>query len=85
MYSVVLCGLHQLSNGLSVLGSDWHDVAAWGGKKTRGVIIRMERGRHVPVSVGDDVDEFIELPRFRICTSPQTCSVPGSPPSGCKD
>jgi hypothetical protein len=43
------------------VGGDWHDDAAWGSKKTRGVTIQMERGRVVAVNAGGDVDRFLEL------------------------
>jgi len=58
---VVLFGHHQCNNCLPVVGGDWHDDAACGSKKSRGVCIRLERKRDVAVNAGDDVDSFLEL------------------------
>ena len=56
-----ICGHHQCNNCLPVVGGDWHDDAAWGRKKSRGVTIRLERGRDVAVNAGDDVYRFLEM------------------------
>jgi hypothetical protein len=45
---------------LSVVGGDWHDDAAWGRKKSRGVTMQMERVR-VAVNAGDNVVKFLKL------------------------